>query len=84
MNVTWVLIKGYTGRYLGLDRWLLHTCKGRRLGGEEQLVQTTKKHDKKGVGLIMFTLFLSLMIKNIIYRNIVYNNYFVYLQQKME
>jgi|GEM_PF-2890990 hypothetical protein len=32
----------------------------------------------------MFTLFFVPNDKNIIYRNIVYNNYFVYLQQKME
>lgn len=32
----------------------------------------------------MFTLFFVSNDKNIIYQNIVYNNYFVYLQQKME
>ena len=32
----------------------------------------------------MFTLFFVPNDKNIIYRKIVYNNYFVYLQQKME
>ena len=32
----------------------------------------------------MFTLFFVPNDKNIIYQNIVYNNYFVYLQQKME